>query len=156
MDKVIEPSTQVYDFCALRVTNLFEGLDDAAVEKRINPQMNPMIWIAGHITVSRCNLATSLGSAVDHGWGDRFARGAEVDDPRPFPKAEEVLAKWEEATGALTSRFEELSDEELSAPAPRDFPFPDKTVRGMINFLGYHEAYHVGKLGFLRQWVTRG
>ena len=32
----------------------------------------------------------------------------------------------------------------------------DKTVRGMINFLGCHEAYHVGQLGFLRQWVTRG
>ena len=156
MDKVIDASSQVYDFCSVRVGNFLEGLDKSAVEKRIDDQANPMIWIAGHITVSRCNLARALGRPVDHGWGDRFDRGAEADDPRPFPSADEVLAKWAETSEVLTRRFEELSDEELSAPAPRDFPVRDKSVRGMINFLGCHEAYHVGQLGFLRQWVTRG
>ena len=84
MDKVMEASSQVYDFCSVRVGNFLEGLDEGAVEKRIGDQANPMIWIAGHITVSRCNLARALGRPVDHGWGDRFDRGAEVDDPRLF------------------------------------------------------------------------
>ena len=156
MDKVIEPSTQVYDFCAARVKSLFEGLDETAVEKRVGEKLNPMIWIAGHITVSRCNLARALGATVSHDWGDRFDRGAQVDDRRPFPSIHEVLAKWSEASEVLARRFEQLTDEELSAPAPRDFPLQDKTVRGMISFLGYHESYHVGQLGFLRRWVTRG
>ncbi len=156
MDKLIEPSAQVYDVCGVRVEKFLDGLDNAAVQQRIGDGLNPMIWIAGHMAVSRCNLARALGNPVNHDWGDRFDRGAEVDDPRPFPSVEEVLAKWAEATAILKRRFEELTDEELSAAAPRDFPIADKTMRGMINFLGFHEAYHVGQLGFLRQWVTRG
>ena len=43
----------------------------------------------------------------------------------------------------------------MSAPAPRDFPVPDKTIRGAINFLAYHEAYHLGQMGYLRKWLGK-
>ena len=155
MDKVITPNVQAYTLCAARMKTLLEGIDDVAAVKRVSKKLNPMIWIAGHITVSRCNLARALGRPVDHDWGSRFDRDVKVDDPRPFPSVREVLAKCTQVNEVLKHRFDELTDEELSAPAPRDFPFPDKTIHGMISFLAWHEAYHVGQIGFLRQWVTR-
>ena len=148
MGEVITSSINVYGLCTTRLKTLLEGVDDEIAKKRINENLNPIIWIAGHMATYRCKLAHALGRPVDHGWGDRFDRGTEVSDPRPFPSVGK-------ATEVLEQRFEELTEDELSATAPRDFPFPDKTIRGMIFFLSYHESYHLGQIGFLKKWVTR-
>jgi len=155
MDAVITPSINVYRLCTTRLKSLLEEVDDEVARSRIKEDLNPIIWIAGHMATYRCKLAHALGRPVDHGWGDRFDRGTEVSDPRPFPPIGEVLTVWVKATEVLEKRFEELAEDELSAPAPRDFPFPDKTLRGMICFLSYHESYHLGQIGFLKKWVTR-
>ena len=135
MDKSISASIQVYTFCSERMETLLDGVDDEIALRRVKEKANPIIWIVGHIAVYRCFLARALGRPVDHGWGDRFDRGVEVDDPRSFPPIQEVLSKCREVQKVLEYRFGELTDEELSAPAPRNLPFSDKTIRGLISFL---------------------
>jgi uncharacterized damage-inducible protein DinB len=78
-----------------------------------------------------------------------------MDDPGQYPELDDILRVWKEATAQLEQRFEELSDAQLSAEAPRNFPVPDKTIRGAINFLAYHEAYHVGQLAYIRKWLGK-
>lgn len=53
----------------------------------------------------------------------------------------------------MVARLEELTEAELSAPAPRSFAIPDRSVRGAITFLAYHEGYHIGQMAFLRKWL---
>jgi hypothetical protein len=56
----------------------------------------------------------------------------------------------------LSKRLEEIGDAELSAKCPRDFPIADKTMRGAITFLAYHEGYHVGQMAYLRKLLGKG
>ena len=65
------------------------------------------------------------------------------------------MSVWAGAGEQLMKRYEELTGEELSAKAPRDFPVPDKTIRGAINFLAYHEAYHVGQIAYIRKLLDK-
>ena len=66
---------------------------------------------------------------------------------------DQLLAIWKETTAALIARFEALNGEQLSVESPCSFPVPDKTIRGAIGFMAYHEAYHVGQMAYLRKWL---
>jgi len=51
------------------------------------------------------------------------------------------------------ARLKVLTDEELSKPAPFPVPAGDKTQRGAIVFLNFHETYHIGQMAYLRKWL---
>ena len=156
MDQTIAPSAQLYALTASRFDKALEGLTDADVRKRLTNNSNPMIWIAGHMTTTRCNLLGMLGGQVEHPWGDQFGRGSTVGDETDFPPLADIVSKWREVEEAFKQRLEELTDEELSADAPRDFPVEDKTIRGAINFFAFHEVYHFGQMTLLKKCLGQG
>ena len=156
MDPVIAPSAQLYAITSSRFDKALENLTDADVRKRISNDSNPMIWIVGHMAATRCSLLVMLGKKVEHPWGDLFARGSTVDDDSEFPPLADLVSKWRETDEALKQRLEEMTDEELSADAPRDFPIEDKSIRGAINFLVYHEVYHFGQMALLKKFLGQG
>ena len=156
MDPVIAPSAQLYAITSSRFDKALEGLTDRDVRKRITNDSNPMIWIVGHMTTTGCSLLAMLGRKIEHPWGDQFGRGSTVDDETEFPPLADLVSKWREAGEALQQQLEELTDEELSADAPRDFPVEDKTIRGVINFLAYHEVYHFGQVALLKKCLGQG
>lgn len=135
-----------------------KALDDLTPEelrRPAEPGLNPALGVMAHLANTRCALLQMLGVERELPWEGRFGRGGAMNDPEQFPELDVVWAVWEEASTQLEQRFEELTDEELSAPAPRNFPIPDKTMRGAIYFMAYHEAYHMGQLGYLRKWLGK-
>jgi hypothetical protein len=50
-------------------------------------------------------------------------------------------------------RLELLTEEELAKPASFPVLTGDKTKRGAIVFLNYHETYHIGQMAYLRKWL---
>jgi uncharacterized damage-inducible protein DinB len=156
MDPVIAPSAQLYALTASRFDKALEGLTDDDARKRLTDDSNPVIWIVGHMTTTRCNLLAMLGRPVEHPWGDQFGRGSKVGDGTEFPPLADLVIKWREADEALKQRLEELTGEELSAAAPRDFPIEDKTLRGAINFLAFHDVYHFGQMALLKKCLGQG
>jgi uncharacterized damage-inducible protein DinB len=48
-------------------------------------------------------------------------------------------------------RFEELTDADLAAKAPFQFPVDDDTILGVIAFMAMHESYHIGQLSAIRR-----
>ena len=119
-------------------------------------QGSHMFWIFGHLTNSRCGLLTMLGRPHEMPCRELFGRGSELTADAEYPELDVVHETWNKASQELQERLEQLTEEGLEARAPRDFPIPDKTIGGAINFLAYHESYHAGQLGYLRKWLGRG
>jgi hypothetical protein len=84
---------------------------------------------------------------------DLFKRYAQIVEPAAYPEIEELKNSFGEIGNLLTERLDHITDEELDASSPKDFPVADKSVRGGLAFLAWHEAYHVGQMGFLRKWL---
>jgi uncharacterized damage-inducible protein DinB len=94
-----------------------------------------------------------LGRKLHRPWGDIFNRSAIRPGAQGYPELPVILEAWAEVSAALVARFEEVTDAELNAPSPRPFPIPDKSMRGAIAFLAYHEGYHLGQMAYVRKWL---
>ena len=156
MDSQIAPSVHQYGVSTSLFEMALEGLSEEELLQSVGDDSNPMIWLVGHLASARSSLLNLLGHKHEVPWGGLFARGATVDNAGQYPPMDQMLAIWKETTAALIARFEALSDEQLSAESPRSFPVPDKTIRGAIGFMAYHEAYHVGQMAYLRKWLGKG
>jgi hypothetical protein len=131
-----------------------EGVSREDLLRRPHDDSNPLIWVAGHALTSRSSLARICGAEnVENPWSKMFARGASVDSSVSYPEVSEILGLWDGVTEKLMTRLEKLDDEELSQPAPFPVPTSDKTKRGAIAFLSFHETYHIGQIAYLRKWL---
>jgi len=115
-------------------------------------EANPIHWIAGHIAFYRHSLAAALGAGAPLPW-EQFRIASQPDPTAEGPALPEILDAFESAAPRLAARYAELTEADLGAPAPFKLPTPDPTVRGMITFFAYHEAYHVGQIGYVKKWL---
>ncbi|HEV8370103.1 MAG TPA: DinB family protein [Pyrinomonadaceae bacterium] len=130
-----------------------EGIKREDLLRRPHDGSNPLIWIAGHAMTVRGSLARIIGERVENQWSQLFARGAVVDSNSHYPEVTEIISLWDAVTAKLMPRLEQLGNEELAQPAPFPLPTGDKTKRGAIVFLNYHETYHIGQMAYLRKWL---
>lgn len=114
---------------------------------------NPLIWIAGHLLTSRVSLTRLAGERIENPWSNTFARGATVDANVTYPEISDIVSLWDTTTKCLMERLAELDDATLSEQASFPVPTGDKTKRGAIVFLNFHETYHVGQMAYLRKWL---
>jgi len=130
-----------------------DGIKREDLLRRPHDGSNPLIWVAGHAMTSRASLTRIVGEQVENQWSQLFARGASVDSNGNYPEVTEIIALWDAVTEKLMSRLEQLGDDELAQPTPFPIPTGDKTKRGAIVFLNYHETYHIGQMAYLRKWL---
>jgi hypothetical protein len=116
---------------------------------------NPPLWIVGHLVWARSMALKFLGTKWERPWLPLFARGAKLQAGSELPTHEEVMLGWQEVTASLTTALEDASDEVLAGAAPEKSPSFDGKISGMVNFLAFHEAYHVGQAAYLRCWMGR-
>ena len=130
-----------------------EGIDREQLLRRPHDGSNPLIWIAGHAMTSRGSLTKMVGEDVENPWSELFKRGATIDSNMSYPEIQEIVSAWDAVTAKLMARLTSLTDDELSKPATFPVPAGDKTQRGAIVFLNYHETYHIGQMAYLRKWL---
>jgi len=130
-----------------------DGVKTEDLLRRPHDGSNPLIWVAGHVTTARASLTKIVGEKVENQWSDIFARGATVDSNVSYPEVTDIVSLWDAVTEKLMARLELLDDEELSKPSPFPIPTGDKTKRGAVVFLNYHETYHIGQMAYLRKWL---
>jgi hypothetical protein len=112
---------------------------------------NCMNWVLGHIAVNRDKMLPALGqtSLVDDATADLYERDSEpVREGDEVPTLEELLDLLDQIAEQMTAGLEEVSPETLAAVRDQERGF---TVTDWIEFLLWHEAYHVGQLEILRQ-----
>jgi hypothetical protein len=155
MDPLVTQSFQLYGISTALVERAVRDFNDDEAVQRIEGNSNCMLWLFAHLTAVRCSLAGMLGVHKDVAWREYFRKGSPGDDFSKYPTMTEVRRVWQEITPVLVQALETATDELLSAPAPRDFPIPDKSIRGAILFLAFHESYHVGQMSYLRKCLGK-
>jgi uncharacterized damage-inducible protein DinB len=109
------------------------------------------MWIVGHITQTRAGMLSLLGDRASTGWGELFRRGAQKQDPSAYPEPQAIKAKGIELTTQLQAKLAAMTEEELAAPVTA-VKLPNvNTVAEALAFFAFHEAYHVGQLGYVKK-----
>jgi uncharacterized damage-inducible protein DinB len=121
---------------------------------QIHPKANHALWIAAHLGLVDNSIAGRFRPAVatkPEGWDALFSFGSQPKaDASFYPSAEEVIAYYHDRRGVLMRVLEELSDDELRAPAPatgeRSPIAGAPTIGHLFIFTSQHEAMHSGQL----------
>lgn len=116
---------------------------------------NHIAWIVGHVIWTRKMLLGRLGFEWSRPWLDLFIRGVKIDSSAAYPAPDELLEAWRETGIALAERLEAVSEEWLATPAVKGPPSPDGKESGIINFLAWHETYHIGQVSYVRGWLGK-
>ncbi|GAB4231122.1 MAG: hypothetical protein Kow00109_03100 [Acidobacteriota bacterium] len=128
-----------------------DGLSYEELHRRGSIHSNSMLWIAGHVALYRHRMLALVGVTQEFPWTALFDRGSQPAKPEDYPSIDQVRQTWREAFALLEKRLPQLSEEEWEQPAPRSFPVPDPSLRAAVCFLGFHEAYHLGQMAYLRR-----
>jgi uncharacterized damage-inducible protein DinB len=128
-----------------------DGLTSEEWHRRPGDSSNCLLWIVGHLAWARSRTLNLLGSPWSAPWLPLFERGAKPVGPAQYPPPAEVLAAWNTLCDALPGAMESVTDEILSAPFRP--PSIDGKVSGMVDFLAFHETYHLGQAAYLRRWL---
>jgi uncharacterized damage-inducible protein DinB len=131
----------------------FKDLSTEEWTKRPNDSSNSLLWVIAHVVWARSRTLAFLGIEWSRPWLDQFGRGSKAGDTAGHPTPEEVVLAWQNVGERLTSELETASQETLSAPAPPRMPTYDGKISGLVNFLAWHETYHVGQAAYLRCWL---
>ena len=130
-----------------------DGLTDEEWTCKPDGAANDILWIVGHVTWARSAVLKRLGEDWSKPWFAHFGRGAKPDSSAAYPTPEEALLAWDESSARLNAAMESVPEEVLAAPATNGPPSADGKVSGTINFLAYHETYHIGQASYLRGWL---
>jgi len=127
-----------------------EGLSDEEWLRRPGGTGNHVLWSVGHVAYSRCSLLKRLGDDWGKPWLSLFGRGLPCDDSFAYPTPEEAMGAWSESSARLKAAMESASAELLATPVTQGPPSADGKLSGVVNFMAYHETYHLGQLAYVR------
>jgi hypothetical protein len=118
-----------------------------------HPKANHALWITGHLGLVDNAFLSRFRPQRGHkpsGWEELFGRGSELQECSAYPPHHEVLAYLHDRRKTLMQVFDELTPEELSAPAPpagERHPIAGAPCIGhLFLFAARHEAGHCGQL----------
>lgn len=127
------------------------GLSYEEVHRRAGLTAGSMLWIAGHVLVYRSRMLQAAGLTFDCPWVSLFSRGATLLSPAEYPDMDEIVRFFDDLTARLNTAIGSLDESALERETEIRTPVPDRTTRGVIAFLIYHEAYHVGQMALIRK-----
>jgi len=121
---------------------------------QVHPKANHALWITGHLALVDNSFVTKFRPALaakPEGWDALFSFGSQPKpEPGIYPTPEELLGYFRERREALLRVLEELSEEELRAPAPaageRSPLAGAPNIGHAFLFIAYHEGMHSGQL----------
>lgn len=151
-------SAQLFQTAEYYLERSLMGLEREDLCRRLGPA-NSILWHAGHMTIGRCRLLCLLGPGGGQRpvpWVAIFGKGANEPEATALPEVGEVMALWEALRVELPVWLEGLDEGTVAAPAPYDMPCSGQTVLGMINYMAFHEAYHLGQINLARKALGRG
>ena len=148
MEESVKQLGRQLELTAKYLRKALDGLGGGKDVAQASAILNPPLWLAVHLTEARAFLLRMMGADYEPPWGgDLTVADEDLNDPTKYPQVEEIRGAWDEVTEKLLKRLDELTSEDLSQPPPKDLPIDDCTLMGVLNFLAYHETYHVGQLG---------
>jgi hypothetical protein len=124
-------------------------LEADAARTQIAGDVNPPLWLAGHLLDSRKYLLELFGVERELPFGTTFRE--KYDPSADYPGMDEIKEKWGAISDELFEKMAAASDDHFDTPIDWNIPVSDKTVRGAVLFYTYHEAYHMGQISYARR-----
>ncbi len=123
-----------------------EGLTDNDLAQKTAGEANTIGWLAGHLIANRGMLTRDLGG--EYLW-EREGEFFKKWEGGNLPSKESFLKEWYKVSEALREQMKSLTEEEW------DREVADKPVKRLdfAVFLAYHEAYHIGQIGYARRVI---
>jgi len=123
-------------------------------ESLISPDQggNCINWVVGHILSSRIGILQKLGESNIPNANKylQYSRGSEtVIDSSNAILIKQLLKDLQESQEKLENALSNLSEVDLEKPIEK------KTLGETLEFLQFHETYHIGQLGILRRIVGK-
>ncbi len=134
------------------ITKALEGLSDDHFFSRPNETTNPIQFLLGHLTHYRYQVCQLLGDDLVYPFADLYAMGKQVQDNSTYPSADEIKAEWEKVSKSLQSLLEKADDSSLAKETPKKNPIGEQNAMGTLQFLMFHEAYHLGQISIVRRY----
>ena len=126
--------------------NAFENLTEDVALKRPSERSNHMNWLLGHVLHCRFMLANMIGSAAKNPFENVYWDAIGNKD---YPRIQEIQGQFPQIGKELEERLSHMSNDEMDSR-----PAPDKpSMAELVSFFVYHEAYHLGQLGYARKIV---
>ncbi|KAA6462046.1 DinB family protein [Acidobacteria bacterium AB60] len=149
---VIEGAAQNFRYNDKFLADCHRGLSEEEWRRRPSDCSNSLTWVVGHLVWARKRILDHLDTEWSTPWLDQFARGRKPETDA-LPTSAELATAWTEVSGLLATALENASEETLARPATQGPPSADGKLSGVINFLAWHETYHVGQAAYLRCWL---
>lgn len=151
MNDLIRP---VADTFAFNTGMVSLGLSDLpthdAIRRSQEGRGNSVAFLVGHISSSRYGLLKMIGAAHANPFAEQFGAGVGCQSGAAYPSVSELAERWSQLADKLQTALGKLSADSLLADATTSYPTPDKTVRGALAFICWHECYHLGQIGMIR------
>lgn len=145
--------TALFDLNGRLFANALADLDEVDATARPNGHTNSAAFIAGHVVESRAWTGRYLGADVPAPFDGVLEHAMTIDDVVAIPRLDAIRAAWTEVSEPLMRAVAALEPSALDRPGTQRFPGMPDTLLGGLVFLGHHEAYHIGQLGFLRKFL---
>ncbi|MGC4051076.1 MAG: DinB family protein [Paludibaculum sp.] len=127
-----------------------DDLTQADACQRIRNGAGPSIaWEVGHMLDFRVKIMGLLGSPKESPYTARFT-DAGAKDGKDYPAIADFQRQWDGIALELEAALETATDEALSKKVPGG-PHGEQTALAFIQFLTWHEAYHIGAIGTIRK-----
>jgi hypothetical protein len=144
----VQAATATLALTGTLIDKAIECLQPAEWLERPAPPATHALWIVGHLAATRGVVACLLG-----GRGDApdplFAGGSPLRHDAAYPRPDEVTATWRDARAYLDQIVRALAPSDLWRPSPEGVPTFNGRINGALAAFVFHEAYHVGQLGYL-------
>jgi uncharacterized damage-inducible protein DinB len=137
--------TGMLDMQAGIFNNAFDGINDKDAVKRPNEQVNHLNWLLGHLATCRLMLLNLIGGNAADPYFNIYFKS--ISEENKYPSLKEIKENWDFATNLLIEKIESISEEEMETEIPGKGGGP----RDFISFFIYHEAYHLGQIGYARK-----
>jgi len=135
--------------------NVLEGISEDESNQRASETVNHIKWVAGHVLTTRLSFHQLVGFEEDQSLTELFGHGHGLDESKTYPSIEFILEKWNKISTDFGDKIGQLPAAVLDSEAPSKTPINDMTMRGMLSFISFHEAYHIGQLGILRKYLGK-
>ena len=138
------------------VNGVIQGILPERWFLRPGDDSNHLMWVTGHLVVSRATVLKSLKAEWAVPWSSLFNRGAKLAADDQYPPVEEIRSAWTDVSAKLLASLAGAPADLLAQPAPKGPPSFDGKVSGLVAFLAFHETYHVGQVCYLKKWLGHG
>ena len=149
--KIAESLIQDYEFTAMLVHNLVDGLTQEETLIQLPFEVNCLNWVLGHIITNRSHALEVVGA--EHAWQDDIRRlyqtGTENINAGGESIQVDVLLKYlDESVESLKAALENVSEGYLSENFTNYRG--EKMREAHLSGFHWHETYHIGQLEIFR------